>query len=96
MTSDTDPDVPAELRKLPVGAVFTHGRTDLLPDSWIKVAENTYRRSYDWVRFTADAFATWPRVELTDPIPGSITQAEADAREAKEQHRQREHRRGDQ
>lgn len=75
-------DVPAFLRALPIGAVFTHARPDEQADSWVKVGEDTYRRTYSWVRFESDDFASWMRVELTEPVPYSITQAEADEMEA--------------
>ena len=82
-----DEDVPSFLRALPIGATFTHGRTDRLPDSWIKIDGVHYRRTYDWVRFTADDFAAWTHVELTEPVDYSISQAEADRIEAEARRR---------
>lgn len=81
--SDQQMDVPAFLRALPVGAVFTHASPDQQPDSWVKIGEDTYRRTYDWVRFEADDFASWDHAELTEPVSYSITQDEADEKEAR-------------
>lgn len=76
-------DVPAFLHSLPVGSVFTHARPDQQPDSWVKIGEDTYRRSYDWVRFAAEDFNSWTHAELTEPVDYSITQDEADQMEAR-------------
>lgn len=54
-----------------------------MPDSWVKVGADLYRRTYDWLTFSADHFAYWSHVELTDPIDCSITQQEANRRERK-------------
>lgn len=82
-------DVPEFLRELPIGAVFTHARADQLPDSWIKISDDTYRRTYDWVRFGADDFSSWTHAELTEPVDYSVSQAEADEMEAKARRRRR-------
>jgi len=81
--SDERMDVPAFLRALPVGAVFTHASPDQQADSWVKIGEDTYRRTYSWVRFQADDFGSWGHAEVTEPVSYSITQAEADAMEAR-------------
>ncbi|MFF1876589.1 hypothetical protein [Leifsonia sp. NPDC058230] len=78
MSDDNAEDVPAFLAALPVGAVFTHGTPGKQPDSWIKTGRDSFRRTYHWVRFTADDFADWTHVELTTPVSYSITQEEAD------------------
>jgi hypothetical protein len=75
-------NVPEVLGRLPVGAVFTHANPDIMPDSWVKVGKDSYRRTYDWLTFSAADFKTWNHVELTEPVDGSITQEEADQREA--------------
>lgn len=75
-------DVPDFLRALPVGAVFTHASPDEQADSWVKIGEDTYRRTYHWVRFTAVDFSSWTHAELTEPVDYSITQEEADQQEA--------------
>lgn len=80
-------DVPEFLRSLPIGSVFTHGNPNLQPDSWIKIDDDLYRRTYDWVQFRANNFSSWEHVELTEPVPYSISQAEADWREAVERKR---------
>lgn len=82
-------DVPAFLRALPIGATFTHAEPGQQPDSWVKIGDDTYRRTYHWVRFTADDFDTWTHVELTEPVPYSISQPEADEQEAVERRRRR-------
>lgn len=80
--SDQQMDVPAFLRALPVGAVFTHASPNQQADSWVKIGEDTYRRTYSWVRFGADDFASWTHAELTEPVSYSITQEDADRWEA--------------
>lgn len=78
-------DIVAFLRALPVGAVFTHANPDTMPDSWVKIGPDTYRRTYDWIPFRTSDFAkTWTHAELTDPVPGSIDQEEADRRRDEE------------
>lgn len=81
--SNRQMDVPAFLRTLPVGAVFTHASPNQQADSWVKIGEDTYRRTYSWIRFQADDFASWDHVELTEPVSYSITQDEADEMEAR-------------
>lgn len=76
-------DVPAFLRSLPIGEVFTHGSPNQQPDSWTKTGEDTYRRTYSWVRFVAEDFESWTHVELTEPVWYSLTQEEADEDEAR-------------
>ncbi|NYD76072.1 hypothetical protein [Leifsonia soli] len=85
--TDENMDVPAFLRSLPVGAVFTHAQPHQQADSWIKIGEDTYRRTYSWVRFNADDFREWTHAELTEPVDYSITQEEADQIEARERSR---------
>lgn len=81
--ADEAMDVPSFLRSLPTGSVFTHAAADQQPDSWVKIGEDTYRRTYSWVRFEADDFASWTHAELTEPVPYSVTQDEADEMEAR-------------
>lgn len=80
-------DVVAFLRSLPDGSVFTHANPNVLPDSWVKIAENRYRRTYDWIEFETLEFKSWEHAELTEPIEGSFDQAEADRRSAVERRR---------
>ncbi|QNE35364.1 hypothetical protein [Leifsonia shinshuensis] len=75
-------DVPAFLAALPIGSVFTHANPREQPDSWVRVDELYYRRTYGWTKFTAADFADWGHAELTTPVDYSISQAEADRREA--------------
>lgn len=83
-------DVEAFLNALPIGAVFTHANPRVMPDSWVKVGPDTYRRTYDWIIFSTSDFArTWTYAELTDPVPGSIDQEEADRRRDEELGRHR-------
>lgn len=78
---DSFPDVPSSFGRCR-SELFTHGNPNALPDSWIKVAADRYRRTYDWLQFCASDFASWTHVELTEPLPFSISQEEADRREA--------------
>jgi hypothetical protein len=77
---NTGVHVPAFLRQLPIGAIFTHATAGQMPDSWVKVNELKFRRTYDYRLFEAIDFESWTHVELTEPIPGSIDQEEADRR----------------
>jgi hypothetical protein len=85
--TDENMDVPAFLRSLPVCAVFTPARPDEQPDSWIKIGEDTYRRTYFWFTFKADDFREWRHAELTEPVGYSISQGEADEMEARQRSR---------
>ena len=80
-------DVPAFLRALPILSVFTHATRGEQPDSWVKIDELYYRRTYGWPKFTAGDFANWSHVELTTPVDYSISQWEADRREAEARRR---------
>ena len=86
-------DVPSFLLALPIGSVFTHGNPNSQPDSWVKIGDDRYRRTYDWIQFRAINFSSWEHVELTEPVPYSISQAEADRREAAERNRHSDRRR---
>ena len=74
-------DVAAFLRELPIGAVFTHANPALMPDSWVKVDIDAYRRTYDWILFHGNELANqWNHAELTTPVPGSFDNEEAERR----------------
>lgn len=77
-------NVPEILRALKIGTVFTHGRTDLMPDSWVKYGDDLYRRTYDWIPYTAATFRGWDHIEITEPVTGSLTDIEAHAKELEE------------
>ena len=83
----TREEVLAFLQALPVGGVFTHATPGQQPDSWVKVAENNFRRTYGFRSFELWEFASWTHVELTEPVEGSIDQAEADRLAAEARHR---------
>lgn len=81
----------AYLRDLPIGAVFTHANPAPIPDSWVKVDTDAYRRTYDWIEFRgADLASQWSHAELTSPVPGSIDKNEARRRKLAEISRRRE------
>lgn len=84
-------DVEKYLRELPIGSVFTHADPSVLPDSWVKVDTDGYRRTYDWIQFrAADLARTWKHAELTEPIPGSFDEEEAERRREEEMSRDRD------
>lgn len=73
------------MQELRIGAVFTHADPTALPDSWVKTDTDQYRRTYDWIPFRgADLGRAWKHVQLTEPIPGSFDDEEAERRREEE------------